>query len=60
MLAIAPAFALPVAEMALALEGGLVRGVLKPTFYLPPPGSPDRDAAAALWKRVVISLSSAA
>lgn len=28
--------------------GGLVRGVLKPTFYLPPPGSPDRDAAAVM------------
>jgi len=28
--------------------GGLVRGVLQPTFYLPPAGSPDRDAAAVM------------
>ncbi|MET0294242.1 MAG: hypothetical protein ABW042_04440 [Phenylobacterium sp.] len=26
----------------------LVRGVLQPTFYLPPEGSPDRDAAAVM------------
>lgn len=27
---------------------GLVRGVLQPTFYLPPAGDPDRDAAAVM------------
>ena len=28
--------------------GGLVRGVMQPTFYLPPAGSPDREAAAIM------------
>lgn len=28
--------------------GGLVRGVMQPTFYLPPAGSPDREAAAVM------------
>jgi len=27
---------------------GLVRGVMQPTFYLPPAGSPDREAAAVM------------
>lgn len=28
--------------------GAMVRGVLQPSFYLPPAGSPDRDAAALM------------
>lgn len=28
--------------------GGMVRGALKPTFYLPPAGAPEREAAAVM------------